>query len=186
MLGEQVVEAEGKLTLVRADGRHVAFAANADGSYTAVLGAGDRIVRNNGGFRLQKANRDLRDYDDQGPLVAASQAGCLGFVYIYSGNELSLIRDSLAGSCVSATAGAGRACRACGTGCSGAGVWLFGLRRGNGFFLRVRRPAAGGQGNLSRLVRRGSGYGGNQCGLELQPPSPVQGTGAGQRSFCTC
>ena len=121
MLGEQVVVAEGKLTLVRADGRHVAFAANADGSYTAVLGAGDRIVRNNGGFRLQKANRDLRDYDDQGPLVAASQAGCLGFVYIYSGNELSLIRTVWGGSCVSATAGAGWACRA---------VWhgLFGSR----------------------------------------------------------
>ena len=42
VLSERVVEAEGGLTLVRHDGRHVAFVANADGSYTAGLGAGDR------------------------------------------------------------------------------------------------------------------------------------------------
>ncbi len=50
-------------------------------------------MRNNGGFRLRKANRDLRDYDGQA-LLAASQAGGLGFTCTYSGDGLSLIRDS--------------------------------------------------------------------------------------------
>ena len=302
VLSERVVEAEGGLTLVRHDGRHVAFGANADGSYTAVLGAGDRIVRNNGGFRLRKANRDLRDYDGQGRLLAASQAGGLGFTCTYSGDGLSLIRDSLgrelrfsysggrlsvlgtpvgefrysydgsgnlvelrhpdgtseryeydgahnlrgvidgAGLRVQSLSydgsdrvvesvlagglgrvriaypgalsrrvtdaagvessyelgvqgGVARVVREQGSGCSACGEETGSSCEYGGRLQTARvRDGKGGitssshvdQGNLSRLVRRGSGYGDDQCGLELQPPSRVQGAGSGQRSFCTC
>ena len=86
-------------------------------------------MRNNGGFRLQKANRNLRDYDDQGPLVAASHAGGLGFVYIYSGDELSLIRDCLgrelrfsySGGRLGVQGGVARVVREQGPGCSACG-----------------------------------------------------------------
>lgn len=160
-------------------------------------------MRNNGGFRLQKANLDLRDYDDQGPLVAASHAGSLGFVYIYSGDELSLIRDCLgrelrfsySGGRLGVQGGVARVVREQGSGCSACGEETGSSCEYGGRQQTARvRDGKGGitssshvdQGNLSRLVRRGSGYRDDQCGLELQPPSRVQGAGSGQRSFCTC
>lgn len=104
-------------------------------------------MRNNGGFRLQKANLDLRDYDEQGPGCSAC-GGETGSSCEYDGRQQAArVRDGKGG---------------------------------------ITSSSHDDQGNLSRLVRRGSGYGGDLCGLELQPPSRVQSTGSGQRSFCTC
>ncbi|SHI03027.1 RHS repeat-associated core domain-containing protein [Desulfofustis glycolicus] len=82
------------ITRVLSTGRHIAYESDGAGGWVNQLGETSRIVGISGGYELQKANRSLHTYDQQGRLLQVRQRNGHTQEFHYSGMQLTAITDT--------------------------------------------------------------------------------------------
>ncbi len=82
------------ITRVLSTGRHIAYESDGAGGWVSQLGEISKIVAIGGGYELQKANRSMHTYDQQGRLLQLRQRNGYMQEFHYSGMQLTAITDT--------------------------------------------------------------------------------------------